>query len=262
MTPRLRPSRSLLMSWIVLESASTCFFTRSISRMRFSVSVLRTARWSSKLVLSSSSNARRRFNWSTCFCSLSLSACQFLISSCFDFSSLLCSKFSSCKLFRRSSSSAFTRFMSSISLIIFACSCVIPSTIRFCSFNALSRPSFCSSWPRMSFLTLRKVFSCPSSVCFSSSNSFSKRSRRRTSRSASVRFAFNESFTFAISASLWTFSDSCFCTCSVKLMLSWVNLRTCASNLSRVFFNSSRCAIKLFTVFSWVTLKPAPCSTR
>mmetsp|Transcript_106333 Transcript_106333/g.297667 ORF Transcript_106333/g.297667 Transcript_106333/m.297667 type:complete len:414 (-) Transcript_106333:123-1364(-) len=260
--PLFKTSRSLRMSWIVFASASTCFLTRSISRIKFSVSVFNTARCNSKLVLSSSSSTRRLFNWSTCFCNLSLSACQFLISSCLALSNLFCSMLSSCMILLLSSSSLLERFKSSISLTNFVCASVIPSTMRFCSFNAFSKPSFVSSCPRMSFRMFRKVLSRPSKVCLSSSSSFSKRSLRRSSRSASVRFAFKESLTLAISEALWTFSDSCFCTCSVKLMFSCVNLRTCASSLSRVFFKSSRWEIRLLTVFSWVTLKPAPCSTR
>mmetsp|Transcript_28676 Transcript_28676/g.66478 ORF Transcript_28676/g.66478 Transcript_28676/m.66478 type:complete len:216 (-) Transcript_28676:8-655(-) len=45
-------------------------------------------------------------------------------------------------------------------------------------------------------------------------------------------------------------------------MLSCVNVATCASSLSRALISSSRCAIRLLTVFSWFTLRPAPCSTR
>mmetsp|Transcript_52597 Transcript_52597/g.153313 ORF Transcript_52597/g.153313 Transcript_52597/m.153313 type:complete len:235 (+) Transcript_52597:1233-1937(+) len=166
--PRFRDSRSRMMSSIVLASVSICFLTNSISRIKFSASVLRTPRWSSNCFRSSSSKPMRRFKRSYCFCSLSLSDCQFLISSCLPLRVLPSSRFSSCKTLRFSSSSALTRFMSSISFLIRDSSCAMPEAMRCCSFSDFSKISICSSWPRMSFLMLRKVFSRPSKVCFSS----------------------------------------------------------------------------------------------
>mmetsp|Transcript_87590 Transcript_87590/g.231805 ORF Transcript_87590/g.231805 Transcript_87590/m.231805 type:complete len:225 (-) Transcript_87590:33-707(-) len=49
---------------------------------------------------------------------------------------------------------------------------------------------------------------------------------------------------------------------SVIWMFSWVIFATLASSESRVRRSSSRCVMRLLTVFSWFTERPAPCSTR
>mmetsp|Transcript_49603 Transcript_49603/g.142214 ORF Transcript_49603/g.142214 Transcript_49603/m.142214 type:complete len:337 (+) Transcript_49603:1224-2234(+) len=261
-TDRFKTSRSRIMSWMILLSLSTCFLTKSTSRMRFSVSALSMNLAVSNSCRSSSSKAFRRRSWSYVFWILSRSDVHALISSCLAFISLLSSRFSSwiCLLF--SSSSALTFFCSSISSKTFRSSACIASTLCRCSLRRLSSSSFWASCVAMLCLISRKLLSRDWRVLFSSESSFSRRSRRRSSRSASVRLALSTSWMLAISDSPWMRSDSCFCTASVSAMLSSVIFLTWPSNLSRVRSSSSRCAMRLFTVFSWFTLKPAPCSTK
>mmetsp|Transcript_53366 Transcript_53366/g.140752 ORF Transcript_53366/g.140752 Transcript_53366/m.140752 type:complete len:234 (+) Transcript_53366:1804-2505(+) len=152
--------------------------------------------------------------------------------------------------------------ISSISRTILTSSWRRTSVFRLCSLSCLSRLSFFSSCTLMSALDARRALSLPSRVVLSSAASLSRRSRRRCSRSASVLFALSMSLMLPISTSPCAFSDSCFCTVSVRVMLSCVIFVHWASSLSRFRRRSSRCWTRLFTVFSWFTLRPAPCSTR
>mmetsp|Transcript_31859 Transcript_31859/g.74478 ORF Transcript_31859/g.74478 Transcript_31859/m.74478 type:complete len:255 (-) Transcript_31859:559-1323(-) len=215
-TARLMLSRSRMISTICLLSVSTCFLSCSISRTRFSKSLRSMPLATSMSCLSLSSKAFRRCIWSIAFCALSNSIVAVLISSCFAFSSLLRAKLSSAILSSSSLSSLLACLTDSMSPASFVSSVFKVSTVFFFSLRVFSRRSFSSSWALMSVCRALQVRFLASRVVFRVDSSFSRRSRRLSSLSASVRLALSISLRLAISTSPWSFSDSWTCTSSVS----------------------------------------------
>mmetsp|Transcript_9766 Transcript_9766/g.25998 ORF Transcript_9766/g.25998 Transcript_9766/m.25998 type:complete len:260 (-) Transcript_9766:878-1657(-) len=123
MTPRLMPSLSCNSVPIVFWSWTTCFRRTSISRIRFSVSALRTLRCASTSRRSSSSMSFFLLSCSRAFCALSFSMVTSLVASEVCLICALISSFSSNKTCLFASSSLFESFIPDSAISAFSLSC-------------------------------------------------------------------------------------------------------------------------------------------
>mmetsp|Transcript_41674 Transcript_41674/g.129688 ORF Transcript_41674/g.129688 Transcript_41674/m.129688 type:complete len:350 (-) Transcript_41674:298-1347(-) len=260
-TALLRMSRSWSMSMICLLSDSACRFSCSISRVSPPISPLSSPREASSFCLSASSACFFFCRVSNCLSSLALPPATKLTSPCCAFSCSFSSKFSlehfwsatfsaSCEfssdslwLLRRSRD-AVRRAISCASSFSCFSSWEAASPFRLIS-SRLELISFC----RCSMFCLRSLRSLSSFSfllwCLSPS------STRCCSWSCSVCSSLLPAW--RSTSSFWTLVlSSAFVACSCE---------TWPCSMSRCLIRSFFSCTNWFTMFSWLMLRPAPCST-
>mmetsp|Transcript_8629 Transcript_8629/g.24229 ORF Transcript_8629/g.24229 Transcript_8629/m.24229 type:complete len:389 (+) Transcript_8629:1183-2349(+) len=260
-TALLRMSRSWSISTICLLSTSACCFSCSISRVSVPISPFSSFLAFSRRVLSTSSASFFFFKTSNCFWSFVLpltspliSVCLALIWSCRsrlsfeNFSSVTSSSW--CAFLRvslwlsRRSCEAFRRSISCVSSLRFFSSWEIASLLRLSS----SFFELISFW-RCSMFILRS---------FKSLSSFSFRFWCLSPSSTRCW-----SWSWSICSSLlpaWR-STSSFCTLALSSPFVLCSCWTWPWSMSRCLMRSFFSCTSWLTMFSWLMLRPAPCST-
>mmetsp|Transcript_78077 Transcript_78077/g.236745 ORF Transcript_78077/g.236745 Transcript_78077/m.236745 type:complete len:460 (-) Transcript_78077:11-1390(-) len=258
----LRMSRSCSRSVICLLSTSACFWNCSSSLVRPAISFRRAFRAASSFIVSASPASLRRRSASNCRWIRALPCVRPASSSCRPLSCSCRSEPSRAKRSRAESSSLYKRF---------SCS-------RFAS--------------RRSFAALRRSTSSRSSRSWRSSCAMPSELRLRSSlraltslcrASMACRSSLRSRSSFSLRRCCFSLSDvsarSCSCRAKSSLLPAW---RSCSSfctlepssefvdcswptwplSMSRCLMRSFFSCTSWFTMFSWLMLSPAPCSTR
>mmetsp|Transcript_12820 Transcript_12820/g.32954 ORF Transcript_12820/g.32954 Transcript_12820/m.32954 type:complete len:487 (-) Transcript_12820:24-1484(-) len=258
----VRMSRSCMISTISLLSLSACLCSSSSSFVRPVISPRRALLWASSRCVSASPEAFSFLRASSCRLMRALPVPSAWISSSLAFICICRSTCSSVTLPRWPSSSWYCFFSASF------CSSRFWRFVKRRSVSAFSSLIFLSSCVRMS--VLRFISSFFALISFWHDSSFCRRSLRSLS-SHSLRFCcFSPSST---RSSSWCFrsasslppacrSASSLCTLVVRSVFCCCSCTTCPCSMSRCLITSFFSCTSWLTMFSWLMLRPAPCSTR
>mmetsp|Transcript_104451 Transcript_104451/g.277924 ORF Transcript_104451/g.277924 Transcript_104451/m.277924 type:complete len:408 (+) Transcript_104451:1533-2756(+) len=260
-TDLLRMSRSCSRSTICLLSTSACRFSCSISRVSDPISVLSSLREPSRRWVSESSPSFFFLMLSNCFWSFPLDPTSALMSLCLA-RSWSCRSMFSLESFSRPTSSSWCDFFSdSLWLSRRSWEAFRRSISWVSSLSCFSR------WEMTSLLRL--ISSLLELISFCRCSMFCRRSLRSLSR-VSLRFwCLSPSSTRCCSWScrLWSSlfpdwrSTSSFCTLEVRSPFVEFSCCTCPCSMSRCLMRSFFSWTSWLTMFSWLMLRPAPCST-